>query len=397
MRAMNGPQTAVRPARWAGTGYSDNPDSAQAGAEAVADAMSGRSTQLVILFASAHYDVAALAAAASEAAGDAQVIGCTSAGESGSAPASITALALGGPGFSVATASSGVGNGRGLRDAGELVAGALERVAERPHKVLIMLTDGLLGDPQEVIRGAYSVAGPGVPLVGGLAGHDLRLGHTWQFHGGRALRGGVVAAAVSSMAPFGVGVRHGWKPSGQGLMVTEADGTVIRRLDDRPALDVYLERLGAPADLPSDPNAFAEFVMGHPLGVAGASACEMQIRSAIGVDVEERSIRFMSEMPSGNLIWTMRGDTSSVTGAARLACRAALYQLGGRPPVGLLAVHCVSRRAALNGKGPSGELARIAMAGGGAPVAGFHSYGEIARTRGPVGLHNGALVVLAIG
>ena len=39
---------------------------------------------------------------------------------------------------------------------------------------------------------------------------------------------------------------------------------------------------------------------------------------------------------------------------------------------------------------------RVAAQAGGAPVAGFHTYGEIARTRGISGLHNQTLVVLAL-
>lgn len=34
---------------------------------------------------------------------------------------------------------------------------------------------------------------------------------------------------------------------------------------------------------------------------------------------------------------------------------------------------------------------------GGAPVAGFYTYGEIARTSGTSGFHNQTLVVLAVG
>jgi hypothetical protein len=40
---------------------------------------------------------------------------------------------------------------------------------------------------------------------------------------------------------------------------------------------------------------------------------------------------------------------------------------------------------------------RLAASAGGAPVAGFYTYGEIARTRGMRGFHNQTLVVLSIG
>jgi hypothetical protein len=42
------------------------------------------------------------------------------------------------------------------------------------------------------------------------------------------------------------------------------------------------------------------------------------------------------------------------------------------------------------------ETALIAGHACGAPVAGFYSYGEIARTRGAGGFHNETLVVLAV-
>jgi hypothetical protein len=43
------------------------------------------------------------------------------------------------------------------------------------------------------------------------------------------------------------------------------------------------------------------------------------------------------------------------------------------------------------------EVGRIAEFAAGAPVAGFYTYGEIARTRGVNGFHNQTLVVVAFG
>jgi hypothetical protein len=42
-------------------------------------------------------------------------------------------------------------------------------------------------------------------------------------------------------------------------------------------------------------------------------------------------------------------------------------------------------------------LLTVTRQGRDAPVAGFHAYGEIARTRGTSGFHNPTLVVLALG
>jgi len=46
--------------------------------------------------------------------------------------------------------------------------------------------------------------------------------------------------------------------------------------------------------------------------------------------------------------------------------------------------------------GAAAEVERIVEHAGGAPVAGFYTYGEIARVRGGNGFHNQTLVALAL-
>ena len=82
--------------------------------------------------------------------------------------------------------------------------------------------------------------------------------------------------------------------------------------------------------------------------------------------------------------------------ATDAACQAALDPLGEEPPLGVLAFDCVARRGVLGDPGIAAEVERIAEAADGAPVAGFYSYGEIARTQGVSGFHNQTLVVLAL-
>ncbi len=74
----------------------------------------------------------------------------------------------------------------------------------------------------------------------------------------------------------------------------------------------------------------------------------------------------------------------------------ALASLNGLPPMGLIAFDCVARRGVLGNQGIRSEIQRVARQAGGAPVAGFYTYGEIARTRGTGGFHNQTLVVLAV-
>jgi hypothetical protein len=62
----------------------------------------------------------------------------------------------------------------------------------------------------------------------------------------------------------------------------------------------------------------------------------------------------------------------------------------------VLAFDCIARRGVLGDDGIVQEIDRVRQMTGGAPVAGFYTYGEIARTRGMSGFHNQTLVVLAV-
>jgi hypothetical protein len=384
--------------RWVGIGNSNEGDARKAGFEAASEALEGRDAKLLIVFCSDSYDLEQLLDGVGEVAGGAPLVGCSTAGEiasSGPYEASIVVTALGGEGFSVTTAMAGDASSD-MRAAGTKVAETLSRVEDREHKVLLLLSDGLAGDQQELIRGAYGVLGADVSLVGGCAGDDLKMKSTAQFFNGSVLTNSLVGAAISSVAPLGIGVRHGWQPVGDPMMVTSSGNNRVYTLDDQPALDVYLERLKAPEEARQEGSAFTRFAMTHPLGLK-RRAGETQVRLIADADFEDRSLGSIAEVPQGGIVWLMHGDDKSVLEATSAACVDALEGLEGRDALGLIAFDCVARRGVLDDSGLRQEVDRIVQHAKGAPVAGFYSYGEIARTSGVSGFHNQTLVVLAVG
>lgn len=384
--------------RWVGSGASGSADAAEAGRAACAAALAGRTdAALLVVFASDALDLEALGEAVRAAAPGVPLVGCSTSGEiaaQGATDGGVVVMALGGPGFSVATAAAAVPE-HGLRGAGAAVAQAAEQVAGSPHRVLLLLSDGLAGDQEEIVRGAYSVLGAEVPLVGGCAGDDLRMVETSQLHDSRVLKGCVVAAAIGSDGPLGIGVEHGWRRVGDPMVVTASDGVRVLSLDDEPALDVYLRRLGAPAEAATDPAAFTRFALTHPLGLSRRSTEE--VRMVAEADFASRSLVCIARVPQGGLAWIMEGDDSSVLAATDAACSAALSALGGAPPVGMFAFDCIARRGVLGDAGIAREVDRIAQHAGDAPVGGFYTYGEIAKSSAVGGFHNQTLVVLAVG
>jgi len=178
------------PRNWVGVGRSSSQVAAEAGDEAALTAIAGRDPKLLIVFCSHTYDLQALLDGINRRSHDVPLIGCSTAGEiaaSGVRDSSVVVTALGGEGFSVRTTAA-INASSDLRHSGAEAAAALTELDERPHRVLMLLTDGLAGDQQEIVRGAYSVAGAGVPLVGGCAGDDLEMKSTYQLHATRAPR-----------------------------------------------------------------------------------------------------------------------------------------------------------------------------------------------------------------
>jgi hypothetical protein len=303
--------------------------------------------------------------------------------------------ALGGNGFSAA-----VGLGEGASHDPRSAGAAATRLCPPPpenlsHQVMLLLTDGLAGDQQEIVRGAYQVLGAGVPLVGGSAGDDLKMARTHQFYEDRVLTDSVVAARIASDSPLGIGVRHGWQRVGEPMMVTRSGGNLVSTLDDQPALDVYLDRLGSAATQARDQSSLAALAQTHPLGLS-RRAGEDQIRFISGGDFTRRSLACFAEVPQGGMVWMMEGDAESVLAATDAACQDSLAALDGHAPIGLIAFDCIARRAVLGETGIVTEISRVSAIAGGAPVAGFYTYGEIARTHGMSGFHNQTLVILSL-
>jgi hypothetical protein len=199
---------------------------------------------------------------------------------------------------------------------------------------------------------------------------------------------------IGSDAPIGVGLRHGWRSTGDPLVVTRSTRGILKSLNDQPALTTYLDRTNAPAAAYHDPTAFHQFALTHPIGVSRRTG--VHVRDISSVDhLADGWIKSSGDIPEGGLIWFLEGDTASVLQATSEAAADAVAALGGRSPLGLLSFDCVSRSAILGDAGIHEEVARLTRLA--VPVAGMYTYGEIARVEGINAYHNLTLAVLAMG
>jgi hypothetical protein len=367
--------------RWAGIGRSADPDPVAAAAAATHTALAGGDDpRLLLVFAVDGQDFGALVAAVDDVSGGVPLVGCSSAREltvDGSTDDALVVIALGGAGFAVSTTAvpDAVED---PRDAGARAAACLGDVADRPHRILLLLTDGTIADQPEVIRGAYSVAGAGVPIAGGVTGDAQRPQVPVQFHGRQVHRRAVVGVAIGSDAPLGLGVRHGLAATGEPMLVTCRRPGRVLGLDGRPAAEVLSER---------GEGRVRSLGLHRRVG-------EANLRMAVLDDDPDGGVQ--CNVPSGALLWTMRGDRDAMLAASDAACRDAVGALGDHDPVALILFDCTARRDALGADGTAEQVRRIAVHAGAAAVGGFVTDGEIARTHGPSGFHNQTLVVLAL-
>jgi hypothetical protein len=385
--------------RWVAIGNSSDADSRTAGEGAAHDALTEADPRLLLVFCSALHDPAAVLAGIRTVNPDVPLVGCSTTSVIGpdgpSRGPGVAVFALGGPGFSIVTAAARNATEH-RREAGAAVASCVGRLDDRPHELLVLITDGLMSGQEDVLAGAYSMVGASVPLVGGSSSPDPSAMRTFQFHGDEVLTDAVVGAAIASDGPLGVGLRHGWRKVGQPMIVTKSAGGDVFTLDDQPALTAYLRRMDAPADAYEDANAFERFALTRPIGVRRRSGEEVRSVSSPAL-LSEGWLRSSGEVPEGCLIWPMAGDEQSVLAAAAGACQDAVDALGGPAPLGMVAFDCESHGRLLGPEGMRHEVGQMIDKAGSTPLAGLYTWGEIARIRGINGFHNQTLVVLAVG
>jgi hypothetical protein len=399
-RGMNN-GTSLSP-RWMGVGHSSNADAATAGTAAATQAVDGRAPSLLIVYSAIGYDAERLLDGVRGQAGpDTVIVGCTTLGEvfpglPDPSAEGVVVAALGGPGLQV-RASVGREVSSRRREAGiEAVAGVAGLTKE--HRACLLLCDGLIGEQHEVVRGAYSVVGAVIPLVGGCAGDDLSYSRTHQFIGDRdgveVLTDAVVGVALGSDAPLGIGIAHGWHKRDEPMIVTRSSGGRLYELDGAPALDAYLDRIGADRTLLGDIKAFRTTAFASPLGLSRRTGED--IRVVHDADLDDGSLLCLADVPQGALAWVMGAEDESMIRAGADSCTQALDGLGGADPVGVLVFDCGARKVMLGPEGVRREIAAMAEVTGDAPTGGFYTYGEFARTRGARGMHHLTVVTLAL-
>ncbi len=331
-----------------------------------------------------------------DAAGTANIVGCTTDGEMSAAGYFKGSAVLGGIvsdqiEFTIAHAENLSDN---FERAGKQLAEKLSPMVQYVQ----LFTDGISGNGCAILRGILAVLGEAVPIAGGTAGDDGKFERTWQFAGDKLLTDAAVAIGFRGDFKLGTGVKSGWSPIGLAKKVTRASGNNLYELNGEPALQVYERFLGKHAE--KLPAVGVEY----PLGLVGRCLDEEEkdyylLRATMSVDRRIGSIQFAGEIPEGALVHFTCGDSHSILAATAEAARAACSEMGDVTPAVIFFYSCMARKIVL-GQRTQEELDVVRnVIGNELPVLGFYTYGEYSRIscNQPSLLHNETATISIIG
>lgn len=320
-----------------------------------------------------------------------KLVGCTSDGEASTALGfqedSILLIAFTSPDLHFA-----IGFGR---DASVDSAAASDRaltmirdqIGAAAPRLCFMFVDSLLSLPDEGLRRVVSSLGPDCRVVGDAANPSSVNESTPVFFGDRVLSDSVVLLAVMGEVQTAVTAFSSWQPIGSPGRITKAEGSVIREINGRPAVEFYTRDLGVSAQM----------YIGVPLALVDANG-EMALRAPLLHDATEGSLRVASEVFEGQEVRVCYATQDDIFDGAARAAERTRRAFGDRDPAAVLFCSCVVRKMFLSLDVETEVEHFKERFGQQVPVAGFYAFGEIGGATAAENLQfrNQAIVALAV-
>ena len=305
---------------------------------------------------------------------DAELVGCTTAGEISSAAVSssssiITAIHFESATFQVARAELK------SMDASFQAGEALAQQLQSPDlKAIMLFGQGVNINGSALIDGLTRVLGTRLPITGGLAGDDGAFTKTYVLSSHGISTSEVVALGLrGEKLLFSHGSFGGWKAFGPTRKVTKCVDNVLYELDGNPALDVYKRYLGDYAkDLPGSGLLFPFEMLTNSRESLG------QIRTILGINETDGSLILAGAINPDGYLRLMHAHTNDLVDGAETAAHATI---DGLPvpegqSLGML-VSCVGRKLVMGGRVDEEVEAVQDLLGEKTVLCGFYSNGEI--------------------
>lgn len=259
---------------------------------------------------------------------------------------------------------------------------------------LFVLAEGENINGSKIVEGLVDGLPEHAKITGGLAGNGNTFKETYVISNDYAKQNQIaVVAFYGDKIKIGYGSVGGWDTFGIERFVTKSEGNVVYELDGRPILDLYNDYLGEYSkDLPAIGLLF-------PLNVRSSDNVYNYVRAVVGVNRENKSLRFFGEVPQGYYARLMYGNSNNLIHGAMEAAENSLKSIDSKNQKIAILVSCVARRVLLNQMTDEEIEAVRNVFGNDVTFTGFYSYGEIAPSHKEriTEFHNQTMTITLIG
>ncbi|MEQ8420727.1 MAG: FIST C-terminal domain-containing protein [Arenibacter algicola] len=254
---------------------------------------------------------------------------------------------------------------------------------------IFVLSDGLIVNGAELVKGLHADLDKSVSITGGLAGDCSNFENTLVISGNKVASKKIVALGLyGPELSIGFASKGGWDSFGIERLVTKSTNNVLYELDGQPALELYKSFLGDMAkDLPGSGLLF-------PLSMRDEDNQIPVVRTILSVDENNGSLTFAGNIPQGSYVRLMKANIDRIIGGAEQSAITAKNSTEDQHQLAFL-ISCVGRRLVMKQLVEEEVEAVNEVFGNDIYTTGFYSYGEIAPFDkfSPCTLHNQTMTI----
>lgn len=191
----------------------------------------------------------------------------------------------------------------------------------------LVLSDGLMVNGSELVRGLTKGLPPGVSITGGLSGDGERFKETLILCDGPAEQNTVgVLGLYGERLEVGYGSMGGWDSFGPERLITRSNGNVLYELDGKSALDLYTNYLGEQA------KGLPATGLLYPLSLRIQEGATGVVRTILSVNEKEKSMTFAGDVPEGAYVRLMKANFDRLIDGAVDAAKTSYEAMGSSAP-----------------------------------------------------------------
>lgn len=257
-----------------------------------------------------------------------------------------------------------------------------------------VFSGGIAMDAEQVVFGMKDGAGKEIPLYGGAAGDDLTMKKTLAISNNWVSDNGLVCMVIDTDKISVTGMAtSGWEAIGTVNTITKSEGNVIHAINEKPALDVFINYFGFFGNELSNSGPQLETISGqYPLQIMREGGYSI-LRSPLIADEKNRTLVMAGGVKEGDKFRFSISPGFEVI--EKTISEFSHLKNDASEADAMLLISCKGRHTAL-GPMVEDEIQGIHNYWN-APMIGFFSYGEIGNMKnGTCEFHNETCVMVVL-